>query len=74
MQLHPQAIERLRAAQLRPEAVGTIFEAILQAIESGMPGEYAISYQQPEDTVAEGDMVPVIILTLQPARKPAPNA
>lgn len=74
MQLHAQAIERLRAGQFRPDAIATIFEAMLKGLEAGMPGEYALGYQQPEDTVAEGDMVPVIILTLQPARKPAPNA
>lgn len=75
MQINQAAMRRLRSAQLRAEAIATIFEVMIKAIEAGSSQtEFMLGYQSPEDTVADGDLVPVIVLALRPATKPVKPA
>lgn len=72
MQINPSALNRLRQAQLRSDGIATIFEAMSKAIEAGATAtEFVLGYQHPDDPVAEGDLVPVIVIALRPAAKPA---
>lgn len=63
------ALNRLRQAQLRAEAVCTIFEHLDHAVEQfgAAASSVQIEYQKPDDEPVEGDLVPVIILSLRPA-------
>lgn len=69
MQLHPPSIARVRAAALRAEAIGTIFEHLTYAareMESGS-ASVILDYQHRDDAVSAGDLVPVITLSVRPA-------
>jgi len=69
MRVNQQALDRLRAAGLRAEGVATIFEHMGKCVEQfGVAaGRLLISYQSPGDYVEPGDLVPTIILSLEPA-------
>jgi hypothetical protein len=56
---------------MRPEGVATIFEFLLKIASQVGPAaaQLEISYQAADDTVIEGDLVPVIVLALKPAVK-----
>jgi hypothetical protein len=70
MQIHPSSLERLRSAQFRPEAIATIFEHMgkMTGEIGAAASEFTLGYQKDEDEVREGDMVPVIVLALRPAK------
>lgn len=74
--LHQASLNRLRAAQMRPEAIATIFEHMAMAVgEMGVAAsQYTLGFQRPEDEVRVGDLVPVIVLSLVPASIPIPQA
>jgi hypothetical protein len=76
MQIQQSALQRVRSAQFRPEAIANIFEHMAMiARESGaVATEFVLGYQQPDEPVEEGDYVPVIVLGLRPAQKPTKPA
>lgn len=69
MRLNPTAVDRLRGAKLRPEGLITIFETLVQACEYLVPESvtYRLDFQGEGDQVAEGDLIPVITISLRPA-------
>jgi hypothetical protein len=73
VQINKSALGRLTAGQFRPDAIGTIFETMaLAAQQMGSAAtEFTLGYQHPDDPVADGDLVPVIVLALRPAAMPA---
>lgn len=68
MQINQQALQRLRDAGFRGEAVAKIFEMMAEAAESvgSTPSEFVLGYQYDNDAVTTGEMTPVIILALRP--------
>lgn len=72
MQLNQTALQRVRTAPLRAEAVATIFEVMARSMTEvgSVASELMLGYQQPTDVVADGDYVPVIVLALRLAQKP----
>lgn len=72
MQLNPHTLKRLQEAQLRPEAIGTIFENIAKCVDQFGPAaaQLSLDYQHPDDPVSDGDLIPVIVLSVRAATKP----
>lgn len=70
MQINESALNRVRSAQFRGDGIALIFETMGKLIaEQGVPAaEFTLGYHSPEDPVAEGDLVPVIVLALRPAQ------
>ncbi len=71
MQILPAALQRVRTAPLRAEAIATIFESLAQHFEQcgEEAATYTLGYQNADDFVSEGDLVPVIVLSVRPAFK-----
>jgi RNA 3'-terminal phosphate cyclase len=69
MRIQPEALARLRAAQMRGEAIATIFEHMgkMAEVAGYSAAEQLLTYQEPNAVVEEGDLVPIIILALRPA-------
>lgn len=69
MQISTSALQRVRSAQLRPDAIATIFEHMAACAElhpGGRP-QFVLDYEDPDMPAGEGDLIPVIILSLRPA-------
>lgn len=78
MKLHSPSFSRLKEAQLRPEAIATIFEMMANLVSTcgPMANQFTLTWQQPNDEFEEDDLLPVITLSLQPAAllvKPQPT-
>jgi hypothetical protein len=58
----------VKSAQFRPESIATIFEHMDKCVdEMGVAAsQFTLGYQKPDDVVVEGQLVPVIVLMLQP--------
>lgn len=69
MQIHKPALQRVKSAPFRAEGIAQIFEHMVEAVKQFGPaaGEYVLGYQATGDPVEEGDLVPVITLSLRPA-------
>jgi len=72
MRLHPQSINRFISGKFRPEPILTILEGLRNAFEQLGPeaAELHLDWQKDDDLVEVGDLVPVIVIALRPARKP----
>lgn len=69
MPINQAALQRLRDSQMRGGGVATIFEHLAFGFEQlgAAASQVQIDYQDPADTVVEGDLIPVITLALRPA-------
>jgi len=75
VQIQEPALQRVRSGQFRADGIAAIFEHMGKMVAELGPtcAEFTIGYQSPDEPVAEGDMVPVIILQLRPAVIPPPK-
>lgn len=70
MRLNPQALERLNSAKLTASGLVGIFEHMASIHETTQDPtclSLRLDYQAEGDTVAEGDLIPVISISLRPA-------
>lgn len=69
MPLHQPSLSRMRQSQLRPEAVATIFEHLGQLADNfgAESSVMSINWMKHEDEPLEGELTPVITLSLHPA-------
>jgi hypothetical protein len=71
LKLNSSAIARLRAASLSAAGIANIFERLVESLadypEMLQVASMSLDYQAPTDEVAEGDLIPVITISLRPA-------
>lgn len=71
MPVFEKALHRLREATPRVEALATIFEHIGQMVDQfgAAASQLNLDWQQFDDEVADGDLIPYITLGVRPATK-----
>lgn len=68
MQVAGNALARIRESPMRGEGIATIFEGMAGSLNYGAPtAHFALDFQHPDDVLSEGDLIPVITLSLRPA-------
>ena len=72
MPAHQATFDRLRAAKISGDGLATIFEQMAAGIETLGAGasQVQLDWQQPDDELREGDLLPVVTLSLRPAIVP----
>ena len=76
MPIHHPTFDRLRAAKVSGDGLATILEQMVVGIEmlGAATSQLQLDWQKPEEEVREGDLLPVVILSLRPAIiPPAPE-
>jgi len=69
MRIHPQALERLRAAAMSGATVASTLERLVAALDAFPEAHVGLNldYQQAADEEADGDLIPVVTISLRPA-------
>ena len=69
MPIHQATFDRLRAAKISGDGLATILEQMAAGIEvlGAATSQLQLDWQQPDDAVREGDLLPVVTLSLRPA-------
>lgn len=69
MPIPQHVLQRVRSAPSSGEGLARIFEQIALTAEllGGAIGQFTLDFQRADDPVVEGDLIPVIVLTLRPA-------
>lgn len=72
MPVFNKALERLREATVRTEALATIFEHIGQMVDQfgAAASQLQLDWQKFDDEVLPGDLIPYITLGVRPATQP----
>lgn len=67
MQINKQALNRVATARMTGEGIAEILNLLLIKSEmAGVPPSFVLDYQEPDDTIEEGDLIPVITVSLRP--------
>jgi hypothetical protein len=69
MPIHRPTFDRLRAAKISGDGLTTILEQMAAGIEmlGAAASQLQLDWQQPDDELGEGDLLPVVTLSLRPA-------
>jgi len=69
MPVHQATFDRLRAAKISGDGLATILEQMAAGIEmlGAATSQLQLDWQQPDDELREGDLLPVVTLSLRPA-------
>ena len=69
MPIHHPTFDRLRAAKISGDGLATILEQMTADIEmlGAATSQLQLDWQQPDDELREGDLLPVVTLSLRPA-------
>ena len=69
MPIHQATLERLRAAKISGEGIAAILEQLAAGVEllGAAASELQLDWQKPDDEVREGDLLPVVTLSVRPA-------
>jgi hypothetical protein len=69
MPIHHPTFDRLRAAKISGDGLATILEQMAAGIEmlGAATSQLQLDWQQPDDELREGDLLPVVTLSLRPA-------
>jgi len=69
MPIHHSTFDRLRAAKISGDGLATILEQMAAGIETfgAAASQLQLDWQQPDDEVRDGDLMPVVTLSLRPA-------
>ena len=76
MPIHDPTFNRLRAAKISGDGLATILEQMATGIKmlGAATSKLQLDWQQPDDEVREGDLLPVVTLSLRHAIvRPAPE-
>ena len=67
MPIHDATFDRLRAAKISGEGLATILEQMADGIETlgAATSQLQVDWQKPDDEVREGDLLPVVTLSLR---------
>jgi len=69
MPIHQATFDRLRAAKISGDGLTTILQQMAAGIETlgAATSQLQLDWQRPDDEVREGDLLPVVTLSLRPA-------
>ena len=69
MPVHHPTFDRLRAAKISGDGLATILEQMAAGIEmlGATTSQLQLDWQQPDDELREGDLLPIVTLSLRPA-------
>jgi len=69
MPIHQATFDRLRAAKISGDGLATILQQMAAGIETlgAATSQLQLDWQQPDDEVRDGDLLPVVTLSLRPA-------
>ncbi len=69
MPIHHPTFDRLRAAKISGDGLATILEQMGAGIEmlGAATSQLQLDWQQPDDELREGDLLPIVTLSLRPA-------
>ena len=69
MPIHQAMFDRLRAAKISGDGLATILQQMASGIETlgAATSQLQLDWQRPDDEVREGDLLPVVTLSLRPA-------
>jgi len=69
MPIHQATFDRLRAAKIGGDGLATILEQMAAGIEAfgAATSQLQLDWQQPDDELRDGDLLPVVTLSLRPA-------
>jgi len=69
MPIHQAAFDRLRAAKISGDGLATILQQMAAGIEmlGAVTSQLQLDWQQADDEMREGDLLPVVTLSLRPA-------
>ena len=72
MPIHHPTFDRLRAAKISGQGITTILEQMATGVEmfGAAASQLQLDWQKPDDEVREGDLLPVVTLSLRPAIVP----
>jgi len=72
MPIHHPTCDRLRAAKISGDGLATILEQMAAGIETlgAATSQLQLDWQRPDDEVRDGDLLPVVTLSLRPAIVP----
>ena len=75
MPIHRPTFDRLRAAKISGDGLATILEQMVAGIEmlGAATSQLQLDWQQPDDELRDGDLLPVVTLSLRPAIAPPPE-
>ena len=69
MPIHQATFDRLRAAKISGDGLATILKQMVAGVEhfGAAASELQLDWQQPDDELRDGDLLPVVTLSLRPA-------
>ena len=69
MPIHHPTFDRLRAAKISGDGLATILEQMVAGIEAfgAATSQLQLDWQQPDDELRDGDLLPIVTLSLRPA-------
>ena len=72
MPIHQAMFDRLRAAKISGDGLATILQQMAAGVETlgAATSQLQLDWQQPGDELREGDLLPVVTLSLRPAIVP----
>jgi hypothetical protein len=72
MPVHQATFDRLRAAKISGDGLATILQQMAAGVETlgAATSQLQFDWEQPDDEVREGDLLPVVTLSLRPAIVP----
>lgn len=72
MPIHQATFDRLRAAKISGDGLATILQQMAAGVETlgAATSQLQLDWQQPGDELREGDLLPVVTLSLRPAIVP----
>ena len=72
MPIHHPTFDRLRTAKISGDGLATILEQMAAGIEmlGAAASQLQLDWQQPDDELRDGDLLPVVTLSLRPATVP----
>lgn len=73
MPIHYPTFDRLRAAKISGDGLATILEQMAAGIEmlGTATSQLQLDWQQPDDELRDGDLLPIVTLSLRPATAPS---
>lgn len=68
--IHQKSLERIRASSISPDVIAQTFEHLAEAAaicQTDAQVSFSVHWQQPDEEVPEGTLVPTLTFTLAPA-------
>ena len=69
MPIHQATFDRLRAAKISGDGLATILQQMAAGIETlgAAASQLQLDWQRPDDELRDGDLLPIVTLSLRPA-------